>query len=78
MIKEIKYQGESYSRQTNPPSDKDVLIRWKWGCLKKYEKVGDNNWIEWRLSGRWKNELKWLPCEEPEIEKHYKELHESI
>ena len=78
MIKEITYQSESYSRQTNPPSEPDTIVRWKIGSFRLYDQISNGSWYKWKLSGRWKNDWKCEPCEEPEIEKYYKELHESI
>jgi hypothetical protein len=69
----MKYNGEVYGRYINPPQDKEVLIRWKIGNMKVYDKISDNQWIEWKLYGRW-NTLKWLPCEEPEVERYYQTI----
>ena len=70
---EIKYKGELYQRYDNPPEDKDAVIRWKTGGMKKYDQLPGGTWIEWKLYGRW-NTLKWLPCEEPEVEKYYQSI----
>ena len=70
---EIKYQGEMYQRYTNPPEDKDAVIRWKTGGMKKYDQLPGGTWIEWRLTGRWMNKLQWDICEEPEVEKYYQQ-----
>ena len=61
-----------YQRYTNPPEDKDAVIRWKTGSMKKYDQLPGGTWIEWGLYGRW-NKLKWVPCEEPEVEKYYQQ-----
>lgn len=73
---QMEYKGEIYTRQTNPPNDKDILIRWKRGNLRVYDKISEKYWWEWKFSGRWMNKLGWELCEEPEIEKEYqKRLH---
>jgi len=67
----IEYKGEMYKRFTNLSTGE--IIRWGIGNMKVYDKISDNQWIEWRLTGRW-NTLKWLPCEEPEVEKYYQTI----
>jgi hypothetical protein len=74
---EIEHEGKLYQRYTNPPSDEPILVRWKWGTLKVYEKYNGEYWIGWKLSGRWMNTLKFSPCDEPEVEKIYKERYEK-
>ena len=70
----MEYKGEVYTRYTNPPEDKETLIRWKIGNIKVYDMFSDGKtWIEWRWTGRWMNKLQWNHCEEPEIEKLYQQ-----
>ena len=76
---EIKYKGELYQRYENPPEDKNAVIRWKTGGMKKYDQLDDQlrgktTWLEWKLTGRWMNNLRWQHCEEPEVEKYYQSI----
>ena len=45
----MEYKGEVYTRYTNPPEDKETLIRWKIGNIKVYDMFSDGKtWIEWK------------------------------
>lgn len=66
---EMEYNGIMYQRYENTSTGESV--RWKIGNQRVYDKLSDKRWIEWILSGRW-NDMKWKPCEEPEVEKHFK------
>jgi hypothetical protein len=70
---EIEYNGVKYQRYTNPPEDRSILIRWKVGNIRVYDKISEQYWWEWKWSGRWKNELKWTLCDEPVVEKIYQQ-----
>ena len=71
---ELNYKGQVYRRYTNPEEDPDILVRWKLGYIRVYDKISEKYWWEWKWSGRWMNTLKWQPCEEPEIEKYYQSI----
>lgn len=61
---EMEYNGIMYQRYQNTPTGE--YVRWKMGNQRVYDELGGGRWIEWNTEGMWK------PCDEPDIEKHFK------